>query len=168
VSTWPAQSTDTLRLDAIGDVARPFELCELSRSMIPLALGVTLKRVSPLSLLAPLARSLMFGRRPRRGELVMHRAGDVINAFVVLVTIDVCDPETRRRAHEVVRRLELPAIDAIEDMLAHLPAVRPILEAERLYRAGLAGDWTLVAGTVTDGRRIALVVSEAIRSSISA
>ncbi len=143
-----ARTQDTLRLDAVGDVARPLLLEEVHRVLVPTANAVRLRKLPELALLAVLAPAIGRGRNTRRGALAMRHAGRMVRAVVSMIALDVRDPARVGELHEDVRALSDVCLDALDDVLANVPPVRPILEAERMWRAGLLReDWTMrVAG----------------------
>lgn len=167
---WPAQDPNTLRLDAIGDVARPFTEAEVHGTLAPLSVLIEARRAPALVLLVPIANALRAGRRPRRGDVVLRFVGPLATALAVALSMDARCAASRRRVHDVLRALPDPAVDALEDLLARFPAIRPLLEAERMHRAGLLReDWTLVLEPrqPAPSGRIAAVVRAPVRAPIA-
>lgn len=161
MSDWPAQDPSTLRLDAIGDVARPFTVAEVEGTLAPLAVAIDAGRVPSIALLFPIIAALRHGRRPRRGDVALRAVGPIANALVAVMVLDARKESSRRKVHDVVRALDAVGLDAVEDLLARYPAVRPIIEAERMHRAGLLrADWSLVLeGRAPSGRIAARVLA---------
>lgn len=143
--TWPKQDPNTLRLDAIGDVARPFELDEL-RTLNTLAQLVRAKKSPRLVFLVPVLASLRHGKREKRSATASKAVNQLMNVLAAALVFNALDPASCAELHACVRALSLPALDAFEDMLARYTSVRPLLEAERMWRAGLlATDWSIEA-----------------------
>lgn len=152
---WPEQNQNTMRLDAIGDVAQPFTLFQLKHTLKRMAMLVVQGTASNLVLLNPVLEALREGRRKNRSILMTRRSvNPLIDALVQALTFDARDPKKLATMHASIRALPLVAIDALEDLLAYYQAVRPLLEAERLHRAGmLEGDWNFELGaTEPDGK----------------
>jgi hypothetical protein len=135
----------TIRIDALGSVARPFTVEEIRETLGPICIAVRARRVADISLLMPVLNALRHGRSPRRGEVAARQVGQIVNAFVELVVMDGRSAESRTRAHDRLRALENPAVDALEDLLGNFAQLGPIFEAERMHRAGLlVDDWRIV------------------------
>lgn len=158
----------TLRVGEIGDVARPLGEDEVRRCQ-PLAARVAESALPRLVLAELVVSALRAGRCPERGRVASRTVGPIVDALVVLMALDARECASRRRLHETVRALELPALDALEDLLARFESVHPIVEAERMYRADLLdGDWRLVLGGAAPAGRIAARVVVTVRRSAEA
>lgn len=142
--TWSEKDGGSLRVDQIGDVARPFTEEEVEH-FSPFAQLVAAGRLPSLALLGPVLASLRDGRRPARGQAASSHVGPIVDALVAMLALDARVMESRAAIHDSVRALDSTCIDAVEDMLAHFDAARPLLEAERMWRHGLlCDDWCLV------------------------
>lgn len=159
----------TLRLDDVGSVARAFTVEEVDY-LAPAAAQVAASLTPALSLLYPIHLSLAHGANPRRARAAGRSLGQIIVAFAVMIAIDARCPHCRVRVHDALRALPPEGIDALDDMLANFPAARPLLEAERMFRANmLADDWRLdLEPELRDGRVVATVRARAREGIASA
>lgn len=152
---WLKQDPNTLRLDAIGDVAAPFTRRELDESLIPFSRFIAEGKLPALVLLVPIMSALRGGRSQHRSCVAVTSINTQINALAACLVFDATTEAGRAAVHSAIRALSLVGIDAIEDMLAFSPMVRPMLEAERMHRHDMLGaDWSIehVPNPSQDGR----------------
>jgi hypothetical protein len=161
---------NSLRLDEVGDVARPFTVAELHGHVAPLAVAVAQRRLPSLALAFAVFSALSRGRTPRRSMVARARSGQLCDALVAMTTLDAREQESMTRVHDVVAALHPVCLDALEDLLANAPAIFPILEAERMHRVGmLEQDWRLVAlPPLADGTLAARVLVNVRRADAEA
>lgn len=153
-----------------GNVARPFTEEEVRARLTPLAALIDAGRAPSIVLCPPVIEALRAGRHPRRGLVVLRVLGPLLNALVVLLALDARREASRRKLHDAVRALDAPSLDALDDMLARFPAVSPIVEAERMHRAGLlCADWSIVLDARQPGPdgRIAARVLAPLRAPVA-
>lgn len=168
LKTWMEKDGGSLRVDQIGDVARPFSEEEVEH-FAPFAQLVAAGRLPSLALLGPVLASLGGGRRPARGQAASSHVGPIADALVAMLSLDAREIASRRAIHDAVRALDSVCLDAVEDMLARFNAARPLLEAERMWRHGLlCEDWCLVLSDVPAGPgRISARVVAPIRQAVA-
>jgi hypothetical protein len=157
---WPTRAPDSMRVDEVGDVARPFTVEEVDGPLRDVALAVAARRIPSLVMLSPILASLQRGARPRRGVFAARTVGALARAVVAILAFDVTKTETSiPELREAVRLLDSPALDALEDLFARFPAIRPIIEADRMRRAGLLeGEWELDVRRGSPTSRVRLTV----------
>lgn len=134
----------TLRSGELGDVARALTRDEVAR--YGHVARLMLERSFPRLVLADVVVSaLRAGRSRERGRAASRMVGSIIEALAALLCMDVRESASRQRIHAALRALEPVGLDALEDLLALYDVARVIIEAERMFRAGLLSeDWALI------------------------
>lgn len=136
----------TIRLDEVGSVARAWLPEVVEHSVRPLAVMIHQGTLPQLALAGPVISALSQGTSDRRSRAALADVGPIISALIALLVLDARTVAANIDVHNALRALLPVSLDAVEDLLAPSSGVSNLVEAERMFRAGLlAHDWILRA-----------------------